>query len=98
MPKMVKLAESRRATRVEPARAAAALTPISPGAELLTPKHKTQLLRWYHQMMLIRLFEEAAAEMYTRARIGGYLHLNVGEEATAVGSMDALAPQDYVFS
>jgi pyruvate dehydrogenase E1 component alpha subunit len=49
-------------------------------------------------MLLIRQFEEAAAEQYTRARIGGYLHLNVGEEATVVGAMHALAPQDWVFS
>jgi pyruvate dehydrogenase E1 component alpha subunit len=36
--------------------------------------------------------------MYTRARIGGYLHLNIGEEATVVGALDALSPQDYVVS
>jgi pyruvate dehydrogenase E1 component alpha subunit len=95
---MMKPAEPRRAPRLSPDRAVGVLAPTSPDAGLLTPEHKAQLVRWYHQMMLIRLFEEAAAEMYTRARIGGYLHLNIGEEATAVGAMETLAPQDYVFS
>ena len=36
-------------------------------------------------MLLIRRFEEKTAEMYQRARIGGYCHLNLGEEATCVG-------------
>ena len=36
-------------------------------------------------MLLIRRFEEKAAEMYQRAKIGGYCHLNLGEEATCVG-------------
>lgn len=71
---------------------------MAPGAGLLTPERREQLLRWYEQMLLIRRFEEAAAEMYTRAKIGGYLHLNIGEEATVVGAIDALQPQDYIFS
>jgi pyruvate dehydrogenase E1 component alpha subunit len=99
MSKMMKPAEPRRAPRLSSAeRPAVGLAQAAPGEGLLTPEHKIQLVGWYHQMVLIRLFEEAAAEMYTRARIGGYLHLNIGEEATVVGAMDALAPQDYVFS
>jgi pyruvate dehydrogenase E1 component alpha subunit len=56
------------------------------------------LLQYYHMMVLIRKFEERAAEMYTKARIGGYCHLNLGEEATIVGLMAALRPQDYIFT
>src|SRR6476469_4983503 len=56
------------------------------------------LKHYYHQMLLIRRFEERAAEMYTKAKIGGYLHLNLGEEATIVGLMAALAPEDYIFT
>lgn len=67
-------------------------------SSLLTPDRRGQLTRWYEQMVLIRQFETAAAEMYTRAKIGGYLHLNIGEEATIVGAIDALQPQDYVVS
>ena len=50
------------------------------------------LKHYYHQMLLIRRFEERASEMYTKARIGGYCHLNLGEEATIVGLMAALTP------
>ena len=53
---------------------------------------------YYQQMVLIREFELRASEMYTRAKIGGYCHLNVGEEATVVGLMDALESRDYLFN
>src|SRR5690606_9261831 len=46
----------------------------------------------------IRSFELRAGQMYQRAKIGGYCHLNLGEEATVVGLMDALAAGDYVFT
>ena len=56
------------------------------------------LKHYYHQMLLIRRFEERASEMYTKAKIGGYCHLNLGEEATIVGLMAALTPDDYIFT
>lgn len=56
------------------------------------------LCGYYRQMALIRAFELRAAEMYRRARIGGYCHLNLGEEATVVGLMAALRPDDYLFA
>jgi pyruvate dehydrogenase E1 component alpha subunit len=56
------------------------------------------LLHYYRQMVLIRRFEERSGEMYTRAKIGGYCHLNLGEEATIVGLMAALEPRDYIFT
>lgn len=49
-------------------------------------------------MALIRAFEMRAGEMYQRAKIGGYCHLNLGEEATVVGLMAALAERDYLFT
>jgi pyruvate dehydrogenase E1 component subunit alpha len=49
-------------------------------------------------MMLIRRFEERAGEMYAKAKIGGFLHLCIGEEATVVGAIDALRDSDYVLS
>jgi pyruvate dehydrogenase E1 component alpha subunit len=57
-----------------------------------------ELLRLYRQMVLIRRFEERAEEQYTRDRIGGYLHLNIGEEATVVGTTTAMTGDDYVFA
>lgn len=62
----------------------------------LRPEDREELHRLYYQMLLIRRFEERVAEMYTRARIGGYTHLNIGEEATVVGSVAALEPTDYL--
>jgi pyruvate dehydrogenase E1 component alpha subunit len=49
-------------------------------------------------MTLIRRFEERAAEMYARAKIGGFLHLSIGEEATIVGSARSLRASDYLIS
>jgi pyruvate dehydrogenase E1 component alpha subunit len=57
-----------------------------------------QLRAYYRLMLLIRRFEEKAAEMYQRAKIGGYCHLNLGEEATIVGLMTAMRPTDYLFT
>jgi len=56
------------------------------------------LTDYYRQMVLVRVFEQRAAEMYTRAKIGGYCHLNLGEEATVVGLMAALERRDYLFT
>jgi len=53
---------------------------------------------WLESMTLIRRFEERAAEMYARAKIGGFLHLSIGEEATIVGSARALRDDDYLIS
>ena len=50
------------------------------------------------KMMLIRRFEERAGEMYAKAKIGGFLHLCIGEEATVVGATQALTQTDYLMS
>src|SRR5688500_2508159 len=50
------------------------------------------------KMMLIRRFEERAGEMYAKAKIGGFLHLCIGEEATVVGATQALRGSDYLMS
>ena len=59
---------------------------------------KQQLVDMFSTMVLIRRFEDKTYEMYTRARIGGYCHMNHGEEATIVGSIGALRPQDWIVS
>jgi pyruvate dehydrogenase E1 component alpha subunit len=53
---------------------------------------------WLGTMMLIRRFEERAGEMYAKAKIGGFLHLAIGEEATIVGSARAMRDEDYLIS
>src|SRR5712691_7684363 len=50
------------------------------------------------QMMLIRRFEEKAAENYALGKIGGFLHLYIGEEAVGVGATSVLRPDDYTIS
>jgi pyruvate dehydrogenase E1 component alpha subunit len=50
------------------------------------------------KMLLIRHFEERAQEMYMKAKIGGFLHLAVGEEATIVGSTSVMREDDYLIS
>jgi pyruvate dehydrogenase E1 component alpha subunit len=50
------------------------------------------------KMMLIRRFEERAGEMYAKAKIGGFLHLCIGEEATVVGATQAMRDTDYLLS
>jgi pyruvate dehydrogenase E1 component alpha subunit len=56
------------------------------------------LIELYRQMVLIRRFEEKCAEMYAMAKIGGFCHLYIGEEAVAVGAISALNPDDYVIT
>ena len=53
---------------------------------------------WLGTMMLIRRFEERAGEMYAKAKVGGFLHLAIGEEATIVGSARAMRDDDYLIS
>jgi pyruvate dehydrogenase E1 component alpha subunit len=70
------------------------------------PHHETPLTRpssqldhladLYRQMLLIRRVEEEAARAYAQGKIGGFLHLYIGQEAVAVGSIAALKPEDYV--
>ncbi|MCX6024171.1 MAG: thiamine pyrophosphate-dependent enzyme, partial [Chloroflexi bacterium] len=59
---------------------------------------RDELLRMHYQMLLVRRFEERVGEMYLRAKIGGYCHLNLGEEAAVVGSTAALENTDYIFT
>ncbi len=57
-----------------------------------------RLVGFYRRMLLIRRFEERTARAYTQAHIGGYCHLNLGEEAAIVGLLSSLEPTDYLFT
>src|ERR1019366_5536213 len=50
----------------------------------------------YRQMHLIRRLEEEAARAYAQGKIGGFLHLYIGQEAVGVGAIAALEPSDFV--
>jgi TPP-dependent pyruvate/acetoin dehydrogenase alpha subunit len=62
-------------------------------APVLDSGHARHLLR---EMLRIRRFEEKCAELYSAGKIRGFLHLYIGEEAVAVGAMQALTPEDAV--
>lgn len=57
---------------------------------------RTELLHIHYQMALIRRFEEKSAEEYTRGKIGGFMHLYIGQEAVGVGCIAALRPNDKI--
>ncbi|GAB4562974.1 MAG: pyruvate dehydrogenase (acetyl-transferring) E1 component subunit alpha [Anaerolineae bacterium] len=57
-----------------------------------------ELLDLFRQMVLIRRFEEKSAELYAEGKIGGFLHLYIGEEAIAVGGCKALRPEDHLLT
>jgi pyruvate dehydrogenase E1 component alpha subunit len=52
----------------------------------------------YRKMQLIRRFEEEAARAYAQGKIGGFLHLYIGQESVAVGAAEALRADDYVIT
>jgi pyruvate dehydrogenase E1 component alpha subunit len=59
---------------------------------------KEEYLDLYYQMVLIRLVEEAAAQLYQQGKIGGFLHLYIGQEAVSTGLISARKPQDRVIT
>jgi pyruvate dehydrogenase E1 component subunit alpha len=71
----------------------------SPSAHEAAQRPEAELMReMFATMWLIRRFEERAAEEYMRGRIGGFLHLAIGEEAAVVGAISALRPTDPITS
>ena len=52
----------------------------------------------YRQMLRIRRFEEEAARLYTERKIGGFLHLYIGQEAVAVGTSSVLEKNDAIIT
>jgi pyruvate dehydrogenase E1 component alpha subunit len=59
---------------------------------------KKEYFDLYHQMVLIRRVEERAAELYQQGKIGGFLHLYIGQEAVSTGLVAARKPQDHVIT
>ncbi len=55
-------------------------------------------LQLLQNMIRVRVFEERCAELYADAKIRGFLHLYIGEEAVAAGVMSALTPEDNVLA
>ena len=59
---------------------------------------REELIKLYHEMLLIRRFEEKCAEAYSIGKIGGFCHLYIGQEAVAVGAISAIRKEDYVLT
>jgi pyruvate dehydrogenase E1 component alpha subunit len=69
--------------------------PASDGSPATTVDHLASL---YREMLLIRRVEEESARAYAQGKIGGFLHLYIGQEAVGVGAVAALRPDDYVIT
>lgn len=59
---------------------------------------KEEYLELYRQMVLIRMIEERAAQLYQQGKIGGFLHLYIGQEAVSTGLISARRPEDRVIT
>lgn len=71
-------------------------SPATSDVDLLEALEQDQLIEFYRQMFLIRRFEEKSAQQYAYGKIGGFLHLYIGEEAVAVGAINALDEKDHL--
>jgi pyruvate dehydrogenase E1 component alpha subunit len=69
------------------------VTQVEAHGVILERDHGLELLR---RMILVRRFEEKCAELYSASKIRGFVHLYIGEEAVAVGVMQALRPEDAI--
>ena len=68
----------------------------APASSAQAAAHRDHSLLLLREMLLIRRFEEKCAELYSAAKIRGFLHLYIGEEAVAVGAMQALETDDAI--
>jgi pyruvate dehydrogenase E1 component alpha subunit len=60
--------------------------------------NREELLRMYREMVVVRRLEERSAELYQQGKIGGFLHLYIGQEAVCTGLIAARQPQDRVIT
>jgi pyruvate dehydrogenase E1 component alpha subunit len=70
--------------------------PVARQAELAKKLSKDELIKLYHDMLLIRRFEEKAGQMYGMGLIGGFCHLYIGQEAVVVGMQSVATDADAV--
>ena len=93
--------DSRPETERQQPRQSMARTTKKPGKKPATKPsdfHDERWLRFYRQMLKIRLFEEEVNQLYLGAKMPGLAHLYIGEEAVAVGVCEALRQDDYITS
>ena len=59
---------------------------------------KTDYIRWYEMMLLMRKFEEKCGQLYIQQKFGGFCHLYNGQEAILMGMVEALRKTDRVIT
>ena len=69
-----------------------------PKPEQLNSETRQLWLDMYRKMVRVRHFERTAFELYTAGKLPGFMHISIGQEATAVGACSALGPDDYMTS
>src|SRR5437588_9266260 len=84
-------------SKKSPAGSAGVLDRLEKPAAQLAEDRDT-LVKIFHQMLLIRRFEEKCAESYSLGKIGGFCHLYIGQEAVGVGQISLLRRDDYVLT
>ncbi|MFI9633945.1 pyruvate dehydrogenase (acetyl-transferring) E1 component subunit alpha [Nocardia sp. NPDC051929] len=87
--------EERKSDAAEPARTQDDSVPAD---ARIAAEDPDSLRGLYRDMLFVRRFEERTAQSYQQAKIGGYCHLNLGEEATVIGLGAAMRPTDYLFT
>jgi pyruvate dehydrogenase E1 component alpha subunit len=87
------MATSRETTRKK--RSAAGSNGDKPHIEKLSPE---MLLGFYRKMVLVRYFEEACQTAFRQGKVGGYLHMYIGQEAIATGLLATVQPDDRVIT
>jgi pyruvate dehydrogenase E1 component alpha subunit len=83
------------ATREEPTAVPVSASAAAPVNARLTRDERLEL---YRRMMRIRRFEERCLRSYQQGRIGGFLHLYIGQEAVAVGCCSVMRPEDHIIT
>jgi len=76
-------------------RSAAASNGDKPHVEQLSPE---LLLEFYRKMVLVRYFEEACQTAFRQGKVGGYLHMYIGQEAIATGLLATVQPDDRIMT
>ena len=88
--------EDASAPSASAASVSSAMRRIEAEDEVQETSTKEEVLPLYRQILAIRRMEEAAAKAYSQGKIGGFLHLIIGQEAVCVGAVATLRPEDYV--
>jgi pyruvate dehydrogenase E1 component alpha subunit len=91
-------AKSATSAAPAPAKRVAKTSPGLAQADRVRREDPALLRELLGKMLLIRRFEEKAAELYTHGKIGGFCHLYIGQEAVGVGAVSTLKPDDYILA